>query len=685
MMAKIKNSVQKFKKIFIKYYFILGEVKNFFSPMFDVEIKERGAAVTLTALAIAAIVSAVLGALVTFAGNVAIAGAEIAAMYWLATVMGPVIIVGLSNLLLETSYALALFSSNTFSYLLSEFIIDNQNKWVITRSLALLKFWNIAKTWANMLIVLGFIGVAIAFILNLEQYKKKLVPLLIVALLINFSVVFVGLMIDVSNIVMGTFVSGGDIITTLILPINDMWNKTARVMDIGEMHFLSGSVFNFEKLYKAAKYAGVQFIFTLTYFVLAITLFWISLIIIQRYVMLGILFILSPLAFVFYVLPIPKAQELFKKWWEYFIKWCFIGVAVAFFVGLASNILGQFPADFFKNFPLVQDADKIMGKITEPLLRIGVILMVLIVGMKIALKTSGTVAGVVIGAAMSVGKLALVGGAGLAVGAASLARSSARGVVGGAAKMAGNTKYGSAIKDKVTASRDSMSDFYHRGREKIGLTGAGTAETVKQNRMQEKLKEPTERLKNIKDNDKLATLAAKGGAEGAAATNILKERDSLHEIAAPDREASMRNAMAHNNTLSVGDFAKSNHEFRAFDNDRIQNIATQRGVSVARARRIAVHEQLETNIPSYKPEQLRNIDHALLTPKIVDEKFSASMIKQYSIASADHINQLQGPVRTQLSDQFDIANSPTSLTDPTPQNQAEANRLLKLIEAIDRL
>ena len=83
----------------------------------------------------------------------------------------------------------------------------NGTSFTVTRDLVALNLWTISRDWANMLIVIGLIGVAIATMLNIDRYKaqKLLAPLLIVALLVNFSVLFVGLIIDSSTIIMNNF------------------------------------------------------------------------------------------------------------------------------------------------------------------------------------------------------------------------------------------------------------------------------------------------------------------------------------------------------------------------------------------------------------------------------------------------------------------------------------------------
>lgn len=63
---------------------------------------------------------------------------------------------------------------------------------------------------ANMIFILAFVTIAIATILGLEAYGiKKLLPVLIImALLVNFAPVFVGLIVDAANVIVFYFVRG---------------------------------------------------------------------------------------------------------------------------------------------------------------------------------------------------------------------------------------------------------------------------------------------------------------------------------------------------------------------------------------------------------------------------------------------------------------------------------------------
>jgi hypothetical protein len=69
---------------------------------------------------------------------------------------------------------------------------------------------------------------------------------------------------------------------------------------------------------------------------------------IMRYIMLWILVILSPIAFVSYILPITRrGQSLlsWRKWWEQLVAWAIIGIIAAFFLYLGFTMIAMINAN----------------------------------------------------------------------------------------------------------------------------------------------------------------------------------------------------------------------------------------------------------------------------------------------------------------------------------------------------
>ena len=165
--------------------------------------------------------------------------------------------------------------------------------------------WPIMRDLANMFVVLGFVIIGLATILRLKNYEaQKLLPrLIVVALLINFSLVICGFFIDASNIAIGTLFKGGGYLerSTLSQTGNDLstiwssnfFNKSPATF----LAIVTGMVIkNYISLFIFIAYA---FLFLL------------------RYMMLWILVTFSPLAFVSAVFPM--SQQLYKKWRDNFL------------------------------------------------------------------------------------------------------------------------------------------------------------------------------------------------------------------------------------------------------------------------------------------------------------------------------------------------------------------------------
>jgi len=425
-------------------------------------------------------------------------------------------------------------SFGLFAYILSQLIEDPQNLWAITKNTpngaggVFLASWDVVKGWANMLIVLGLVGIAMATILRFRDYeaKKLLIPIIIVALLVNFSVVFVGVMIDGSNIVMRTLTVGNEQEQNIILAIDRAHRNIADPLYTRAMAAATNATSFSTPIAEALRYTATESVFIIMYLAIAIIFFLLSIVLIQRYVILAILFILSPLAFVFYVFPFSK--NLFSKWWHLFIKWCFAGLAAAFFIGISVKIL-QTP--FIGNNWSTNPGDNAIGALPRIILQLLIVLGFLVAGYKFAKKSAAAADLIMGGVKATAGVLS---GAVLGV---------AGGTTGGLAKATGLATLAQNTKNRVS---DKISDWSTRAQERLGLVGAGTNATRKKSLAEARLKEPTERLKN-ESSGALAKIATESykPADRVAATKILTERNDFDKVGKSKRETAMKEAMAY--------------------------------------------------------------------------------------------------------------------------------------------
>lgn len=182
--------------------------------------------------------------------------------------------------------------------------------------------WTIVRDVCNMFFILILLVIAFATILNVEKYSwKHLLPkLLIMAVLINFSKLICGLIIDAAQVVMLTFVNG--------------------FRDIAGGNF--GSMFGINELLNISGQSGeVQLLSVAGTYILAVLYVLISLVVITvilfvlviRIVMLWILVVLSPLAYL--LSSTPSTEAYAKDWWKQFTNNVVAGPILAFFIWLS--------------------------------------------------------------------------------------------------------------------------------------------------------------------------------------------------------------------------------------------------------------------------------------------------------------------------------------------------------------
>ena len=190
--------------------------------------------------------------------------------------------------------------------------------------------FDITRSFVNMALVLILIFIAFSTILRISGYetKKLLVNLIIVALLVNFAPVICGLIVDAANIAMHYFTEH---LTGLTNLVNLAKTSVDRV--IPGWKILKTT----EQIGQLAE-SSVLFIFNL---LLIFILLMFAFLFIMRYIAIWILVILSPLAFVCYILPATK--KIWDLWWNQLIQWSILGIAAGFFLYLGEQVSVELP------------------------------------------------------------------------------------------------------------------------------------------------------------------------------------------------------------------------------------------------------------------------------------------------------------------------------------------------------
>jgi hypothetical protein len=186
--------------------------------------------------------------------------------------------------------------------------------------------WFLVRDVANMFFVVLLLVISFGTILGVEQYewKKTLGKLVFAAIFINFSNTIAQLIIDVAQVFTITFVNaisataGGNIITMFNI---DTVYKITGAEELG----IGGNI--------RLETFGASVAVFLMALLMAVTIGAYALVMVARMVVLWVLIIVSPLAYIFQV--IPQTQKYAQEWWSQFINHVIVAPVMVFFVWLA--------------------------------------------------------------------------------------------------------------------------------------------------------------------------------------------------------------------------------------------------------------------------------------------------------------------------------------------------------------
>lgn len=257
--------------------------------------------------------------------------------------------------------------------------------------------WVVVRDICNMFFIVVLLIIAFATILQLNgyDYKKDVPKLVMAAILINFSKMFAGLMIDVSQVIMLTFVNafaanGANNFAFAFQVFK--YNSFAEAAKKG----FTGSDFSFKLLVGSVAGFFAACIATIIVVVMTIAL-------VMRIVMLWIYVILSPLPYL--LSTFQKGKSYADKWWGEFTKELIGGPVLAFFLWLALTV-AKMPVETFTagegNFELktlvpgADTASLTMSGGTDlftngPFQKYLIVIGLMVGGLKIAGEAGGTV------------------------------------------------------------------------------------------------------------------------------------------------------------------------------------------------------------------------------------------------------------------------------------------------------
>lgn len=189
--------------------------------------------------------------------------------------------------------------------------------------------WVMIRDLTNMFFVVVLLMIAFGTILGLDHYEWKhmLVKLVTAAVLVNFSRLICGLIIDVAQIVMVTFLNG--IAATASGNLVNMF-QVDKIFKLGNGDNFTGDT---DSIFLASV-AAIMFSVTML-----ITMLAFLFMIVARMAMLWVLIVVSPFAFVLNVLH--QTEHFAGEWWGKFNSNVVSGPVIAFFLWLSFVTVGS--------------------------------------------------------------------------------------------------------------------------------------------------------------------------------------------------------------------------------------------------------------------------------------------------------------------------------------------------------
>lgn len=389
----------------------------------------------------------------------------------------------------------------------------------ITNSAAVQQGFKIALTLANLGFVIAIIVIALATIFRNQTYgiKRALIRLVVMAILVNFSLILTGVVINFADKLTVFFLQESvpnwsethEFASSIIGAINPQGVFDVRGLKEAGTEDTTASV-----IVGSILASAFISLFALAIWVMAITLF-------IRYTMLSILLMAMPLAWLSWIFP--STSSWWKKWWDKFIQWTFYAPAMMFFVYIAMT-LAQNPAfqSTTKDLSTGLSTSNALGNILvnsnflNTVLREVVIIFILFGGFMAAKSMGVGMAGAASNLAQSTGKK--IWGA------------TKRGA-GRSARRAGGTIFGETLKkygEKWQQAGANSNAFVRTLAAPVRGIGAQMTRG-KENLTSGTFKQYQEKYKNMSEAERINRVAASRGIEQIALLESLKDSKRFGE------------------------------------------------------------------------------------------------------------------------------------------------------------
>jgi len=203
--------------------------------------------------------------------------------------------------------------------------------------------WPIVLGITNLGFLLAMLVIALLITLRLDSgsgVRRMLPRLFIGAILVNFSLVICGVVLDVLRLSMAAL--------SLVIPgginLDSMGNEIWNMANIDGLQYAFGKVLIFMEANNAEAIGAIMSAIVGWMVVAAVAVVCVSLLF--RYIALIFLIVASPLAYLF--IAFPGTTGLAKKWWMTFLKYAFYGPVVIVII-VAIGKLGSLGAPSFFN------------------------------------------------------------------------------------------------------------------------------------------------------------------------------------------------------------------------------------------------------------------------------------------------------------------------------------------------
>jgi|SRR3989344_6210912 len=214
--------------------------------------------------------------------------------------------------------------------------------------------WNFTSGLVNSIFILIFIAIVLAYIFNKTNYeiKKTLPRLIIIALLLNFSMLFVKILVDAGWIVQSSvrnmFFGDHNLASEMISPLKGKLLEVHSKIYGQLIGYAWASLFPVASAIQLIRVLSVvlgeamfgtfsqAFLLIAFGFVGGLTFFVYGIFFLARIIIIYLLAIAAPLALAAYILP--PTQKYFWDWLKALAQWSFYGVVVFFLMGLGLRL-----------------------------------------------------------------------------------------------------------------------------------------------------------------------------------------------------------------------------------------------------------------------------------------------------------------------------------------------------------